>query len=236
MASWSVAAWMLHRALFHSPCDIILLSKEQRSAEEILLRVKNLTVRLPGWMGVRFTMTRRQLGFDRIGSRIFALPAVPEAVRLYSPTVVVWDEMAFTRDADKIWEALSPSLDSKAHFVGISTPNGRFCLFGRMVEAAGTNGFATHRIHYSERPDRGEAWKREKMKELSDAEWRREYELSLEENNGFRVIDSLIPQSICFRNRLQFRKLRNLFDAFVRLITDTGLQWCSGLVSKVTAC
>ncbi|MDK9700056.1 MAG: hypothetical protein OEM52_07925 [bacterium] len=190
LASWTVAGWLLHRALYHGPAECMILSKEQRSAEELLRRIAKLIAHLPQWMAVRMEMSRKQLYLPKVRSRIFTLPTVPEAVRLYTPTIVVWDEMAFTRDAERLWEALSPALDSSARFVGIITPNGRFCLFGRLVEQASQTGFAVHRIHYRERADRGETWKREKMRELSDAEWRREYELSLEENNGLRVIES----------------------------------------------
>ncbi len=171
----------------------MILSKEERSAEELLLRIRHLIARLPRWMGIRCAIKRREIVFAKIGSRIFTLPAVPEAVRLYTPTVVVWDEMAFTREAERIWEALSPALDSSARFVGISTPNGRFTTFGRLVQKPDQFGFSLHRIHYRERPDRGDAWRTEKQKELSESEWRREYELSLEEINGLRVIEEFVP-------------------------------------------
>ncbi len=235
MASWTLAAWLLHRALFHFPGDYLLISKEERSAEELLMRVRHLVIRLPKWMHIQWRATRRELRFPDKQSRIFTLPATPEAVRLFTPTAVVWDEMAFTHNAEQMWTALSPALDSSARFIGISTPNGRFSLFGRLVQDAGKYGFALHEIHYTARPDRGENWRKEKRKELSDAEWRREYELSLEESNGLRVIESFTPAIHVLPQSLTLSEIKNsvrLFRAIDFGYRTPALLWIAEISDK----
>ncbi|MCX7834641.1 MAG: hypothetical protein N2450_01065 [bacterium] len=193
-ATWAAASWVLYRSLFHWKSEILLLSKEHRSAMELLQRIRNLAWRLPLWFNLKVHATKNQLTFPNSGSRILTLPATAEAIRFFAPTIVLWDEMAFTENADEIWSAISPSLDRQAQFIGISTPNGKHNLFGKMVTDPKRFGFALQRIHFSERPDRGEEWQTLQKRELSEAQWRREYELSLEEVHGQRVIEAFSPQ------------------------------------------
>lgn len=192
-ATWSICGYLLHQALFREGGDLLVLSKEHRSAMELLSRVCAMSQRLPQWMQTTVRSKRSELIFPHRRSRILTLPATAEAVRFFTPTLLVWDEMAFTPNADEIWSAISPALDRNARFIGISTPNGSYNRFGKMAGAPETYGFALHRIHYSDRPDRGLHWQNQQKQEVSAAQWRREYELSLEEASGQRVIESFQP-------------------------------------------
>lgn len=208
-ATWCAAGWLLYRSLFYTGSEILILSKEHRSAMELLLRIRNLVYRLPPWFQAKAQITKNQLLFPSFRSRILTLPATGEAVRFFAPTILLWDEMAFTENAEEIWSAISPALDRNAKFIGISTPNGKQNIFGRIASDPTKYGFTIHRIHYSERPDRGEHWKQKQMRELSSAQWQREYELSLDSVQGQRVIDSFSPSVHVLPKELDFNTVHN---------------------------
>lgn len=179
MISWTLCALTLFKALTRGGLHL-LLSKNQFSADELLRRIMFIYDNLPGrWKLSAKTRNRSELEIADRG-RIISLPATEEAPRMHSPTSVFWDEMAFTPRADIIWAALKPCLDSGASFAGVSTPNGSEGIFARLVEEAPINGFAIHRVHWSQHPLRNEAWAMEAKKGLSEVEWRREYEISFE--------------------------------------------------------
>ena len=178
LISWIICALTLFRAVdggMH-----LLLSKNQFSADELLRRICFIFDRLPPRLKLK-TPIRNRSELEIAGrGRIICLPATIDAFRMHSPTSVFWDEMAFTPNAEHIWTALKPALDNGAAFAGVSTPNGSAGLFYELVHHAPENGFRVISVHWKQHPRRDEPWEREARKGLSEAEWRREYEISFE--------------------------------------------------------
>jgi hypothetical protein len=199
LVTWSVVAYALWLALFRRSGDYLFLSRNERCAAELLDRARFILDHLPPFMQPkRKTNSAEEIEFAKIGSRILSLPATPHGPRMYSPTAVFWDEMAFTPFDEQIWTALKPALDSGGQFIGVSSSGGPMNLFARMVSptddgrgrlrrpAGGCNPplqsmFYIHRIHYSAHPDRGnDAWKRRAMVGLSLTKWEQEQEISFD--------------------------------------------------------
>jgi hypothetical protein len=209
LVTWTMVGYFLWRALFRGPGLYLFLSRNERCAEELLARARFILSMLPpAFQPRRTTNSRAELGFGLLGSRLLSLPASPHGPRMYSPSGVFWDEMAFTPYDEQIWTALKPALDSGGRFVGVSSSNGAHNQFARFVLGAtppcppasrgesdssfspftgGLKGvseasslFHIHRIHYSVHPERNHDWKRLAGSGLSAARWNQEQEISFE--------------------------------------------------------
>lgn len=200
MVTWTMIALFLWRAMFKQPGVYIFLSRNERCAEELLERAKFILQHLPSHLRPRLTTNNKsELEFGGLQSRLLSLPATPDGPRMYSPTAVFWDEMAFTPFDSQIWTALKPALSSGGSFVGVSSSGGALNLFAKLVqadrhaersegylsdaEASAADApqlFHIHKIHYSQHPDRDEQWKKHESRGLSLNQWNREQEISFE--------------------------------------------------------
>jgi hypothetical protein len=181
MATWTVLGLLLHRAIFGKPGVYLLLSRNERSARELLDRVRFLIASLPDHFRPRPGTNRaEELEFPRKGVRILSLPATPDTPRMHSPAGVIWDEMAFTPRSEEIWGALKPALDSGGWFWGVSSSGGPGNTFARLASDPSRYGLKSIWLHYSEHPNRDQNWVETARKGLSNERWAREYEISFE--------------------------------------------------------
>lgn len=181
LATWTSLGLLLHKAIFGPPGVYLLLSKNERSARELLDRMRFLIAGLQDHFRLHVGANRaEELEFDRRCVRILSLPATPDTPRMHSPAGVIWDEMAFTPYAEEIWSALKPALDSGGFFWGISSSGGPGNLFARLAKDPAQYGFSSVWLHYSEHPQRDAAWVDQAKKGLSLQRWAREYEISFE--------------------------------------------------------
>ena len=193
MVTWTVVTYVLWLALFRKSGVYLFISRNERCAVELLDRARFILDHLPPWMQPkRVTNSSEEIEFAKLGSRILSLPASPNGPRMYSPTAVFWDEMAFTPFDEQIWTALKPALDSGGQFIGVSSSGGALNLFAKMVSPiprlppsdggrSQEGGLHVHRIHYSIHPERNnDDWKRMAQSGLSLTKWEQEQEISFD--------------------------------------------------------
>ncbi|HEY3295077.1 MAG TPA: hypothetical protein VGL38_06545 [bacterium] len=136
LVTWSMVALSVWRALFRDAGLYLFLSRNERCAEELIDRARFIVSHLPPYMQPRLTVnSREEIAFGKYGARILSLPASANGPRMYSPSGVFWDEMAFTPYDEQIWAALKPALDSGGTFAGVSSSGGANNLFARFVLA-----------------------------------------------------------------------------------------------------
>jgi hypothetical protein len=220
LVTWTMVALAVWRAMFRERGVQLFLSRSERCAEELLERARFLLDHLPHYIRPRLSSnSKEEIAFRTLGSRLLSLPASPNGPRMYSPSSVFWDEMAFTPYDEQIWSALKPALDSGGRFVGVSSSGGRNNLFARFVLSDVRSGgpmcppvpntqetgahvgaplqcglFHVQRIHYSLHPDRqNDAWKAQAALGLSEARWRQEQEISFESQSDL-VYSEFDPQ------------------------------------------
>jgi len=206
MVTWSMVALTVWRAMFHRPGDYLFLSRNERCAEELLDRARFILDHLPAFMQPRRSADNKsELEFAGLNSRLISLPATADGPRMYSPTAVFWDEMAFTPFDSQIWTALQPALLSGGSFAGVSSSGGVHNLFARFATTppnppahrggepesppaecggikggSGENLIHLHRIHYSLHPERNAEWRAQASLGLSQSQWEREQEISFD--------------------------------------------------------
>ncbi len=135
--SWLVLAYCLHAALFRPPATILLFSKRDAEAKELLGRVKEMYARLPEWMQARAVLKSNESQFVlSTGSRFLAFPTT--GGRSYTGTIAVVDEADFVPDLRGFLNAVKPTIDAGGQLFLITTSDKTRPLstFKRLYRAA----------------------------------------------------------------------------------------------------
>jgi len=194
MVTWSAVAFALWEALFRGSADVMFLSKREDDAREAVRRLRFIYERLPEYMRPKIgENTKFVLEFPDINSRLMALPTHPHIGRTFSPTRIIWDEMASTPYDEEIFAALQPSLDGGGYFMGISTSQGPLTKHADLYVNAKSYRFTALPVHYSMHPMKDEEWYDDARRGMSDRQWEMEQEMSLD-LGGDRVYESFEKQ------------------------------------------
>jgi hypothetical protein len=183
--SWLLAGYALWGAKFHTSASVLILSKGQADAADVLAKAKFLEANLPAWLQ---TTTGKdndsELEFPGHNARIRALPATAAAGRGATASLVLMDELAHHEHARQNLVSISPTIGMHGRLVAVSTANGLGNAYyelwvgagGPAVQDDGTgvwrtdrpgaNGYVPVFLHWSCRPGRDEAWLEQKRAEL----------------------------------------------------------------------
>lgn len=171
--SWLCCSYALWLCLFHPGKVVLLFSKGQTEANELLRRIKVLYQRLPDWMRDTLPSLTKdntsEVGWAN-GSRIQSLPATQSAGRSLTASLVVMDEAAFLQWADALYTAVKPTIDGGGQLIILSTANGIGNLFHQLWlnAVAGRNDFKTLFLPWWARPGRDHAWYQRQLAEYTD--------------------------------------------------------------------
>lgn len=171
--SWICCWYALWLCLFQPGKVVLLFSKGQAEANELLRRIKDLYDRLPDWMrqaGPVLTKDNTEELVWANGSRVRSLPASQGAGRGHTASLVILDEAAFLQFAGQLFTALKPTIDAGGQLVIISTANGIGNLFHQLwIKAvAGLSDFTTIFLPWWSRPGRDAAWYARQLAEYTD--------------------------------------------------------------------
>lgn len=185
--SWLCCWYALWLALFNAGKVVLLFSRGQDEADELLRRVKSLYERLPLWLlAVLPKRTRDNTDVQgwANGSRIQSFPATPGSGRSFTASLVIVDEAAFLQWGDGLFVALKPTIDAGGQLIIVSTANGVGNLFHRLwvQSVAGRLQYTTIFLPWWARPGRDAAWYAAQLREYTDpAMVKQEYPASAQE-------------------------------------------------------
>jgi intein/homing endonuclease len=114
-----------------SPHRVLILANKQETAIEFLKKIKDFTMQLPSWMNVWATPESDGSWFDATknsakhyrlvnGSEIKAVATSLDALRGYTPTLLVMDEAAYIEGGEEVYSAAQPSLSTGGGAILIS--------------------------------------------------------------------------------------------------------------------
>jgi hypothetical protein len=147
---------------------------------------------------------KQSIEFDN-GSRIVAQTTTPTTGRGMSLSLLYADEFAFVEPniATEFWTSISPTLATGGKAIITSTPNSDEDQFAQIWKEAnkkfdengdeqevGRNGFFPFRAHWSEHPDRDQAWADTEKSRIGEERFRREHECE------FLIFDETLINSI----------------------------------------
>jgi hypothetical protein len=199
------AGYLIWYAMFRPDSQILIAAHKYAGASDIMSRVRYGYEMLPAWIKAGVTQyNRNSIEFDN-GSKISATTTTENTGRGMSLTLVYCDEFAFVQPPEKakeFWTSLSPTLSTGGKCLITSTPNSdedQFALIWKEAlkrydeygndTVTGTNGFYAMKAHWSEHPDRDEAWAAAERSRIGVERFRREHECIV----GDSIVDIKFP-------------------------------------------
>jgi hypothetical protein len=192
--------------MFRPDSQILIAAHKYAGASDIMSRVRYAYEMLPSWIKAGVTQyNRNSIEFDN-GSKIMATTTTENTGRGMSLTLIYCDEFAFVQPPEKakeFWTSLSPTLSTGGKCLITSTPNSdedQFALIWKEAnkrfdeygndQITGTNGFYAMKAHWSEHPDRDEAWAEQERSRIGEERFRREHECE------FLIFDETLISSV----------------------------------------
>lgn len=177
------AFWL---AFMHEDQRILLISKGEREARELLQMIKFGMERLPDWVKARGPKlvgdTQETLKFSN-GSEINSLPSASNPGRGFSGSLVVVDEWAHLPNDEEAWASIEPVADIGGQIIGLSTANGVGNWFHREWQKAvrKENSFKTMFYSWRAVPERDDEWYERKKRDMLPWQLAQEYPSTPEE-------------------------------------------------------
>lgn len=109
MVSWTFGALHLHEAFTIPNRKILLLSKSEEKAIELLNRLEYIYKNIPEsvWpshLRPKMTRTKTKMSFEGLDSHIWSLTSSPDSARSITASRIFLDEFAFMQDVDEIYQ------------------------------------------------------------------------------------------------------------------------------------
>jgi hypothetical protein len=123
------AAWLskkLQLAKPEKPERVLLIANKRDTAVEMANKIRNFLDQWPEWINVGFSPDKNSESRFRLnnGCEVKAVATSPDALRGYTPTILVFDEAAYIEAGEDFWSASMASLSTGGKIILISTPNG----------------------------------------------------------------------------------------------------------------
>lgn len=161
-----IAMFSLWLAMYHPYKNIVIISIKDRVAKKVLRKIKFMYKELPNHLRTRVVNgrgdeigTTTELEFAN-GSIISSIPTTEDAGRSEAVSLLVIDEAAIVRWAERIWAASWPTLSTGGRAIVNSTAYGVGNFFHKLFvnAVAGGNAFHPVRLHWQMHPERDQAW------------------------------------------------------------------------------
>ena len=188
----TAVGYLLWYAMFNQDVTILIAAHKYTGAQEIMQRIRYGYETCPNHIRCGVTSYNKQsIEFDN-GSRIVAQTTTENTGRGMSISLLYCDEFAFVPPniGKEFWTSISPTLATGGKAILTSTPNSDEDQFAELWFGAiktedefgnvkednlGINGFHAYTSHWSDHPDRDEAWKEVEMGRIGEERFRREY-------------------------------------------------------------
>lgn len=157
-----VAGFILHRMLFTTDFNSLVIATKQEVAKNLVTKVRVMHENLPSWLkGQTEEDNKLSLRFKN-GSQVKAVAAAMDAGRSEALSLLVIDEAAHIEPnlVESIWAASQSTLSTGGGAILLSSPNGTGNLFHRKWSEAelGKQFFPIHLPWYVH-PDRDQSWR-----------------------------------------------------------------------------
>ena len=142
------AAWASKKLIFASknkPEKILIIANKLDTAVEVANKIRGFTEQWPSWVGVTFSSEKNSQRHFKLtnGCEIKAVATSKDALRGYTPTILIFDEAAYIEADGDFWAACMASLSTGGKVIVVSTPNGFDPIYYEIYDQAlkGMNEF-----------------------------------------------------------------------------------------------
>lgn len=202
------AAWVskkLVTASKNKPEKILIIANKQDTSIEFANKVRAFVDQWPQWFGVGFSNDKNAQKHFKMsnGCEVKAVATSKDALRGYTPTILIFDEAAFIDADDDFWSACMASLSTGGKVIVISTPNGFDPIYYSIYEQAtkGMNDFKITEMYWWRDPRYSKDLKLIKAKDIVH------YMLNREDYNDSEIIIDFSNQTSYERNFEEIKKL-----------------------------
>ena len=186
-------AWMLR---FYKEKSVLVVATKATVAKNVIGKIKTIFANLPDYLKPELETDNQFSVKLTNGSFCKAVPTSEDAGRSESLSLLVMDEAAFIKWADKIWTAAYPTLATGGSAIVLSTPNGVGNFFHKCYTESQRkkNEFNDIKLPWYLHPERDDSWFKYETENMSKKEIAQEYECDFI-SSGDTVID---PEDIKF--------------------------------------
>jgi len=142
------AAWISKRLVFakkEQPEKILIIANKLDTSMEMANKIRAFVDQWPKWVGAGFSVDKNSQRHYKLtnGCEVKAVATSRDALRGYTPTILVFDEAAFIEADGDFWAACMASLSTGGKVIVVSTPNGYDPIYYEIYDQAvrGVNNF-----------------------------------------------------------------------------------------------
>jgi len=135
------AAWISKKLIFarkETPEKILIIANKLDTSLEMANKIKSFVGQWPSWTGVEFDKTKNSQKHYKLtnGCEVKAVATSKDALRGFTPTILVFDEAAFIEADSDFWSACMASLSTGGKVIVVSTPNGYDQIYYEIYDQA----------------------------------------------------------------------------------------------------
>jgi len=141
-------AWISKRLVFAKktqPEKILIIANKLDTSMEMANKIRAFVDQWPSWVGAGFSNDKNSQKHYKLtnGSEVKAVATSKDALRGFTPTILVFDEAAFIEADSDFWAACMASLSTGGKVIVVSTPNGYDPIYYEIYDQAlkGMNNF-----------------------------------------------------------------------------------------------
>ena len=153
------AAWASKRLAFarkEKPEKILIIANKLDTSVEMANKIRGFTEQWPAWVGIGFSPEKNSQRHFKLnnGCEVKAVATSRDALRGYTPTILIFDEAAFIEADNDFWSACMASLSTGGKVIVVSTPNGYDPIYYEIYDQAlrGMNDFKISEMYWFKDP------------------------------------------------------------------------------------
>jgi hypothetical protein len=142
------AAWVSKKIAFAKktkPEKILIIANKLDTSQEMANKIRMFIGQWPSWVGIDFSVDKNSQKHYKTnnGCEVKAVATSKDALRGFTPTILVFDEAAFIDADSDFWAACMASLSTGGKVIVVSTPNGYDPIYYEIYNQAnrGMNDF-----------------------------------------------------------------------------------------------
>jgi len=135
------AAWASKKLVFakkQKPEKILIIANKLDTSVEMANKIRGFTEQWPAWVGVGFDPKKNAARHFKLTNdcEVKAVATSKDALRGYTPTILIFDEAAFIEADNDFWSACMASLSTGGKVIVVSTPNGYDPIYYEIYDQA----------------------------------------------------------------------------------------------------
>lgn len=178
----TVAAYLLHEAIFNPDFEIAILANKETQAREIMSRFQLMYTMLPLWMqpGIRgWNKGDVWLGNGSRGTKVFCAATGGSSIRGRSINILYLDEFAFVQNDVEFYTSTYPTITagSTTKVIITSTPHGLNQFYKIYHDAeCGRGDYKYMEVRWDRHPRRDEEWKETQLRNMTQKQFDQEFD------------------------------------------------------------